>query len=622
MKKILILVLCLFISKVFSQETNEIQIKSEVNEVTVFIDGAQIKRLKAVDLKQGKTILKFVNLSPFIDAKSVQVKADGDVTVLSVNHQQNFIEKSKKAPDQIDLESKLKAVENDIKLENTYLYILTQELEFLKENRQISGKNEQVNVTSLKEAAIFYSTKLSALKLSELKRKETLYQLNKQKVDIENQIKVLTDKKEFPSGEILVTVDAKKALRANFELSYLVANASWFPSYDVRAKNINEPLELVYKANVRQDTKVDWSGVKIKFSSSNPNISGVAPELKTYFLDYYTAPPVYNQTNNSVSGIVLDDQGPLPGVNVIVKGTTIGTSTDFDGHYSISIPNNLSELVFSFIGMESKTILANNPNINVTLEASNNKLEEVVVTAYGSRNKGFIEEKLQGKVAGVQIRGAASDNLANQITKVEKQTAVEFEINTPFNLKSSTKSYAVDMKGYLIDAKYQYYSVPKIDKKAFLLAQITNWEQYNLLDGEVNIFFEGAFVGKSLLDLRQVSDTMQISLGIDKQVIVNREQIKNYTTKQLIGNKKEETKAWKISIKNNKNQQINMVVFDQVPVSTLDEIKVEVQNTTGGQYNIKNGEVKWEFLLLPKNQKDFDLKYAVKYPKDKDLIIE
>jgi len=65
-----------------------------------------------------------------------------------------------------------------------------------------------------------------------------------------------------------------------------------------------------------------------------------------------------------------------------------------------------------------------------------------------------------------------------------------------------------------------------------------------------------------------------------------------------------------------------MVVFDQVPVSTLDEIKVEVQNTTGGQYNIKNGEVKWEFLLLPKNQKDFDLKYAVKYPKDKDLIIE
>lgn len=612
--------LCLFITKAFSQETTEKSIKTEVNEVTVFIDGAQITRLKAVDLKQGKSVLKFVNLSPFIDAKSIQVKADGDLTVLSVNHQQNFIDKSKKSPEQIDLETKLKAVENDIKLENTYLYILQQELEFLKDNRQISGKNEQVNVASLKDASVFYSTKLSALKLSELKRNETLYNLNKQKSDLENQIKVLTDKKEFPTGEILVTVNAKKDMRASFDISYFVGNASWFPSYDIRAKSIDEPLELVYKANVRQDTKVDWSGVKIKFSSSNPNVSGVAPELRTYFLDYYTAPPVYSQNNNTVSGIVFDRQGPLAGVNVIVKGTTIGTTTDFDGRYTITVPNNSSELVFSFIGLETKIMLANNPNLNVTLEASNNRLEEVVVTGYSSRNKDYSEEKLLSKLPGVQINN--DNNFANQITKVEKQTTVEFEIKTPFTLKSSTKSYAVDMKGYQIDANYQYYSVPKIDSKAFLLARITNWEQYNLLDGEVNIFFEGAYVGKSLLDLRQISDTLQISLGIDKQVVVNREAIKNFTTKQFIGSKKEEIKTWKLSVKNNKNQKINMVVFDQVPVSTLDEIKVEVQNMSGALFNPKNGEVKWAFILEPNTKKEFELKYAVKYPKDKDLIIE
>lgn len=616
----MILMLCLFITRAFSQEPTEKSIKTDVDEVTVFIDGAQITRQKSVDLKQGKSILKFINLSPFIDAKSIQVKADGDLTVLSVNHQQNFIDKSKKSTEQTNLESKLKAVENDIKLENTYLYILQQELEFLKDNRQISGKNEQVNVTSLKDASVFYSTKLSALKLSELKRNETLFNLNQQKSDLENQIKVLTDKKEFPTGEILVTVDAKKDTHATFDISYFVGNASWFPSYDIRAKSIDEPLELVYKANVRQDTKVDWSGVKIKFSSSNPNVSGVAPELRTYFLDYYTAPPVYSQNNNTITGIVFDSQGPLPGVNVIVKGTTIGTTTDFGGRYTITVPNGSSELVFSYIGMETKIMLANNPNLNVTLEASNNKLEEVVVTGYKNKNRGYIEEKMLSKLPGVQINN--DKNLANQITKVEKQTTVEFEIKTPFTLKSSAKSYAVDMKGYQVDANYQYYSVPKIDSKAFLLARITNWEQYNLLDGEVNIFFEGAYVGKSLLDLRQISDTLQISLGIDKQVVVNREAVKKFTSKQFIGSKKEETKAWKLSVKNNKSQKINMVVFDQVPVSTLDEIKVEVQNFSGALFNPKNGEVKWEFLLEPSIKKEFELKYAVKYPKDKDLIIE
>jgi hypothetical protein len=96
----------------------------------------------------------------------------------------------------------------------------------------------------------------------------------------------------------------------------LVANAGWFPSYDIRAKNINEPVQLIYKANVKQDTKVDWTNVKLKFSSADPNVSGVAPKLQTYFLNYNTLPPTYKLTTNSVRGKVVDSNGePLPGAN-------------------------------------------------------------------------------------------------------------------------------------------------------------------------------------------------------------------------------------------------------------------------------------------------------------------
>src|SRR5690554_7908233 len=93
MKTLNILLLSLIFSNVFSQEIIEKEIKTDVNEITVFLDGAQVVRKKAVDLTKGKTIIKFVNLSPFIDAKSVQVKAEGELTVLSVNHQQNFLDK-------------------------------------------------------------------------------------------------------------------------------------------------------------------------------------------------------------------------------------------------------------------------------------------------------------------------------------------------------------------------------------------------------------------------------------------------------------------------------------------------------------------------------------------------
>ncbi len=630
MQKVLIIILALFINISFSQETSTKSIKSRVSEVTVFLNGAQVTRKKAVDVKAGKSILKFVNLSPYIDAKSVQIKTDDAITVLSVNHNQDFLNKLKKSEELKNLEKKLNILKDKIELENTYLDIIKEELNFLKANRNIGGKNQTLSVNTLRETSKFYSSKLTALKLKEIERNKTLTKLRKEKNNINNQIATITNRKEFPTGEILLKISTKKAFKASFSISYMVKNAGWYPTYDVRAKNIKQPLELVYKANVRQDTKVDWNNVKLKFSSTSPDVSGVAPKLKTYFLGYNTLPPVYGSFNNTVTGIISDNSGPLPGVNVMVKGTTIGTQTDFDGRYTITVPDNNSRLQFSFVGMETQTVIANRPQVNLVMKESANVLDEVVVTAYGiKRNRkslGYATRALSGKTNGVKIRGYSSipkvPKLVNQIKQIRKQTTVEFEIKTPHTLKSSNKNYVVDMKGYKIDAAYQYYSVPKIKPTAFLIANITNWEKYNLLDGEINIFFEGTYVGKSLLDLREATDTLQISLGSDKQVSVKREKVKALTTKQFIGNKKTETKSWKITVRNNKKQQINMVVYDQIPVSTLDEIKIEVDKNNGAQFSSKTGEMNWLFSLAPNTKKDLNLKYTVKYPKYRNLIIE
>ena len=115
MKRIGILILGLiFSSLLFSQEIKIVEIKSDVNNVTVFIDGAQVIRKKIIDLTQGKSILKFENLSPFIDPKSVQVKVEGELTVLSVNHQQNYLDKMEKPKELQDLEKSVDAIESKI----------------------------------------------------------------------------------------------------------------------------------------------------------------------------------------------------------------------------------------------------------------------------------------------------------------------------------------------------------------------------------------------------------------------------------------------------------------------------------------------------------------------------
>jgi len=178
------------------------------------------------------------------------------------------------------------------------------------------------------------------------------------------------------------------------------------------------------------------------------------------------------------------------------------------------------------------------------------------------------------------------------------------------------------MKTYEVNVDYQYYSIPKIDKNAFLIAYADNWEKLNLLEGEANIYFEGTYIGKSLLDTRFITDKLKISLGRDKNIIVNREKTKDFTTRQFIGSKKQENRAWNISVKNNKSQKISISVFDQIPVSTLEEIKVELDKSNTGKFNEETGEILWKFELNPNLSKNLQLRYSVKYPKNRELTLE
>ncbi len=622
MRTVYFLAFSLIFSNLFAQKINEKKIETSVSEVTVFISGAQINRKKQVELPKGKTILKFTGLSPFVDGKSVQVKANGNLMVLSVNFQQNFMDKPAKSKELSELKKSLEKAKDKIELENTHLSIIEDELEFLYENRDIGGKNAPVSVTSLQQTLSFYTNKITELKLNAIERKKNIEALKKKQNDLESQISAIAGKKEFPTGEVIVKVDAQQPGSFEFVLSYLVKNAGWFPSYDIRAENIEEPVQLIYKANVRQDTKVDWKNVKLSFSSADPNVSGIAPELKPYFLDYNSVPPSYDKTTNLVSGKVTDSKGaPLPGVNVLVKGTTIGTVTDTNGNYSITIPSGGGQLVFSFIGYSTRTLPVTGPVMNVRLDEEALQLQEVVALD--------VENVLQGRVAGVstskkggkvRIRGASS--LAVPTTQTQRQTTVHFDIETPYTVNSDNKNYTVDLKAYDIPASYQYYSVPKIETVAFLIARITDWEQYNLLAGEANIFFENTYIGKTLLDVRYAPDTLEISLGRDRSVTLSREKIREFTTRQFIGNKKEETRAWKITVKNNKNHKINMTLLDQVPVSTREDIEVKVVELSGASHDDQTGIITWEFTLEPSGRKELNLKYSVKYPKSRNLIIE
>ena len=336
--KILIPILFATVSvfTVNAQENREIVSKTTVSNVAVFLKGAQVTRKTQVSFPAGNSTVRFENLSPYIDAKSVQVKVAGEIMVLSVNHSLNYNDTVKLNKEVTDFVKQIADLDENIRTEQINLAIVAEKINFLQSNKTISGSDRGIEYNNLKLTTEYYSQQITDLLRSQADINHKIKILNEEKNAIQRKIATAGNVNPQPTGEIILTANSKTAARVPVELSYYVENASWFPSYDIRAKDITQPVELVYKASVMQNTKEEWNNVSLKISSANPSLGNVAPQLKTYFLNYYTAAPRYDLTNNNlsnrVSGIVTEKTGePLPGTNVTIRGTSIGTVTDIEG---------------------------------------------------------------------------------------------------------------------------------------------------------------------------------------------------------------------------------------------------------------------------------------------------
>jgi len=194
-----------------------------------------------------------------------------------------------------------------------------------------------------------------------------------------------------------------------------------------------------------------------------------------------------------------------------------------------------------------------------------------------------------------------------------------FDIDLPYSIPNDGKQHMVAIKKYELAATYRYYAAPRLDKDAFLQAQITNWEDLNLIPGQTNIFYEGTYVGQGYLEVRNTSDTLTFSLGRDKKIIVKREQDKKLRSVKTIGSNVRETFAYTISVRNTRKEPIVIVLQDQLPVSNDKDIVIEDKETGAAELEETTGILKWSLNLKPNETHDTKFGYTVKYPKGKTV---
>ncbi|WP_332910982.1 mucoidy inhibitor MuiA family protein [Algoriphagus boritolerans] len=276
-------------------------------------------------------------------------------------------------------------------------------------------------------------------------------------------------------------------------------------------------------------------------------------------------------------------------------------------------------MVFSFIGYAVQEVqIQGRSNLSVSLIPDTSMLSEVVVAGYGVREK----RALTGSANVGDGRSYPMEAAPLLTSFIENQTTVEIEVAEPYSIKTNGERTLVDLKGYDIPATYRYTAIPKLDKDAFLIAEIADWNQYSLLEGESNLYFEDGFVGRSILNATALQDTLQVSMGRDRSIVMQREKVDQFSKKRTIGSNVTESRGYEITLKNNKSQAVTLVVKDQIPVSVNSSIEVTPGELSGGKLDSQTGIVTWDITLAPGAQQKLSLQYEVKYPKNERIILD
>lgn len=237
----------------------------------------------------------------------------------------------------------------------------------------------------------------------------------------------------------------------------------------------------------------------------------------------------------------------------------------------------------------------------------------------GYSNK-MAEEAIEAKPMTIRGARAEADFESGATIDYPMNDAVtQFQLNDRYSILSNGKEQGVSLDELTIPAKYEYYAAPKVDPAAFLIARVSEFEQYDLLPGTANLFFANTYVGEVYLDPGITSDTLELSLGRDQSIVVKREKILEFCQNKRIGNTTKEEIAIQITVKNTKGTKIQMVIEDQVPVSTNKDIVVDGIEAKGAKRTEETGKLRWTKNIMGGETEEMTLGYTIKYPSDKKI---
>lgn len=534
----------------------QIQTNASLAHATVYYGyGAELQHSAQAVLQAGSQEVVINNISHAIDDQTIQIACPENIVLLSYRFNLN------KEPIKTNTDPILFKMGDSIKLLNKQITVIS--------NSEELQTDLLTRTTNLIEANLVKNPEKSINSIELIKLVD--YYLNKAQ-GIKNALFSLREKKEILTDSI-TAISLRKEERENLLkkngkadgqfILQVISNTATTANFDISYFTRNAGWLPTYDLRVKT---VD-NNLKLIYKASVTQNTGI--DWKQVKLTLSTRNPNQNSTAPILNAWFVDAQLPLVFKQMVQK-----------------LESRLSNKLQNF--GSSKEIIA--------------------------RGEGDFERRDEDR------DDDKPGNLVQAYTTLsESQLNTSFDIDLPYDIPADGKAYSVSIKDEQIKAGYKHYAVPKMDPDAFLLTEISDWENLNLMPGEANIIMDNIYIGKSFIDPNTVADTMNISLGRDKRISIKRSLVKEFSKSKIKGDNKTDDFTYEITVKNNKKTSIDFLLKDQYPISKVKEVEVNVLDNGNANVNEDIGILNWKIKLEPGESKKVRFSYSVKYPKDKKI---
>ncbi len=545
--------------------SDTVRTDATISNATVYFGyGAELTHNSKAKVDASTRIIVINQLSTKIDVNSLQISVPEDVALLSQRYSVYYpvVPPIAKTREVERLEDSITLVTREIgRIDN--LIVIDQEIltktGLLIETTINTSGNKTVTSEEVLKLLEYYNNKIEKSKTNIYNHKQNIVAQNIRIAEIRKKIAAITAVapiKQKPYGQVILQVMCKRSGEIPVDLSYYTTHAGWTAVYDVRVNSKTNKVKMVYKASLTQTSGIDWKKAKLTLSTGTPNFGVAAPVLTPWYLQLY------------VPGIYTDLQRRAAAGNA-------------------------------------------QRNMIQSYKEDKNLAEEVVTTATGYGIK---------KKAADDADGIDPSTLQQYTTLNEGQLNTNYEIDLPYDITSDGQLHSVTIKDQEIKCTLKNYAVPRIDKDAYLLAEVADWQNLDLLPGDANIIMDDTYIGKSIIDPNTTADTLNLSLGRDKRVAVKRSLIKELSSIKTSGKESKQTFTYEILVKNNKISDVNLLLKDQYPLSNIKEVTVTLEDGSEAMVNAETGVLTWKLDLKPGESKKVRFSYVVRYPKDQKIV--